>query len=142
MGLGLLLLHIYTYFYNLQHPDAPIMALSDYKIYGTAVSAGEPTVTSVLINILFGVFIVALFYIIARLYNRQLRSIIRRLAGLFNMNIFTMELLCTAFAWSIATLLLAISFPSISIFAAIAFVVNELLFIFAWEAYGQPKYKI
>lgn len=143
MGFGFLLLHIYTFCYNLQHPDAPIKALSDYHISTvTQATNGEPTVISVLINILMVIFIIALFYIIARLYNRQIRSILRRLSNLFRLNIFTMELLCTAIAWTITALLVTISFPSLGIFAVIAFVINELLFIFAWEAYGQPKYKI
>ena len=29
-----------------------------------------------------------------------------------------------------------------AVIAAFAFIINELLFIFAWGAYGQPNYKI
>jgi hypothetical protein len=48
----------------------------------------------------------------------------------------------TLLAWTIATLLLFFTIPVASIVTTFAFIINELLFIFAWGAYGQPNYKI
>ena len=142
-GFGLTFMTIYQYFYRLNHPDQPpviVHAIQGVNS-GTVFDIPNPYLVAA---ITAGSIVLAgiLIYIIAKIYNRNMRSIIARLARLFHAQIFTVELVSTGIVWTIATLFLVFTIPFLSIATIFAFIINELLFIFAWGAYGQPNYKI
>jgi hypothetical protein len=76
------------------------------------------------------------------MYNNSMRRFLVKFAKFLKIQIISAELLCTFIAWTISTVLLIFTFPFLSIFSLFAFIINELLFVFAWGAYGQPNYKI
>ncbi|MBR3323179.1 hypothetical protein IKG13_03930 [Candidatus Saccharibacteria bacterium] len=142
-GFGLTFLAAYQVIHRLIHPGetfAPLR-ITETATTGAAVEQGNPYMT---IAITIGSVILALFLlgVIARIYNRSMRNIIAKLARLFHAQIFTVEIVSTGIVWTICTLLLVFTIPFLSIITIFAFIVNELLFILAWGAYGQPNYKI
>lgn len=142
-GFGLTFSAIYQFIYRLNHPGEAIAPLRiiETATSGAAVEQGNPYLT---IAITVGSVILALFLlsVIARIYNRNMRDIIAKLARLFHAQIFTVEIVSTGIVWTVCTLLLVFTIPFLSIVTIFAFIVNELLFILAWGAYGQPNYKI
>ncbi len=142
LAFGLTIIHIYMYVYHLQNPDVDF-EISDLTSVTTTVNNNDGT--NVMTYVLTGLAIVVaigLLIVVAKIYNKHIRSVIARLARLFHAKIFTVEIVSTVIVWSIAALLIAIAFPAMSAIFAIALVINELLFVFAWGAYGQPNYKI
>ena len=147
LGFGLTFVHIYLFFYNINHPEhvtQPIIITDETTTTTTASTAAESAgaVATVASNIFFILIAVVLVAIIIHIYNNHMRSLIRRLAKLFNVEIFTVEIASTIIAWTITTLLSIWLIPQASLVAIFAFIINELLFIFAWAAYGQPDYKL
>lgn len=141
---GLTFYKVYSLIYFASHPDAPHntqLIPTQNAATGAALnqSINFPTV---LVGIAAVVLAIFLAYIVATVYNRNIRGLIRRLAHLFHAQIFTVEIVATLIAWTLATLLLVFTIPLLSIVTIFAFIINELLFIFAWGAYGQPNYKI
>jgi hypothetical protein len=142
-SLGLALYKVYSIIYFTNHPDAPRGPLIPTQNAATGAALDQPvSYVTVLIGIAATVLAVLLLYIVATVYNRNIRGLIGRLARLFHAQIFTVEIVTTLITWTIATLLLAFIIPLLSIITIFAFIINELLFIFAWGAYGQPNYKI
>ena len=94
--------------------------------------------------IIISVFLIALILIaiviVMRKYNDDIRQCIGRLARLFRLSIQITELALTVFAWGAVVLLTAFHAPLFSIFALFLLIINELLFIFAWTAYGGKNY--
>jgi hypothetical protein len=144
LGLGLIAIRIYLYFYSLANNGAavePIQltitdSVADATVRSTNIFAAIITTS---ISILLALALIAL---IAKIYNGHMRSIIARAARLFKVQIFTIEIIGTLIAWTITVLMFATLIPIASIIATFAFIINELLFIFAWGSYGQPNYKI
>ena len=143
LSLGLTLINIYIYFYKLFNPDEVItpVSLTENSSSGAALTQSDPFITIVICvsSIVLACFLI---WLIARIYNRNMRFFIVKLAHLFKAQIFTTEIISTLLVWTITTLLLAFTVPLLSIVSIFAFIINELLFIFAWGAYGQPNYKI
>lgn len=143
LGLGLTVLHIYLFFYRLANPSAqigPVHVLTE-STAGAVYSNPNP-VASIVTVVLSVIVALGLIAVIIRLYNNGMRRIIARTARLFGVQIITVEIVGTLIAWTITILSLAFLVPAAAIIAAFAFIINELLFIFAWGAYGQPNYKI
>lgn len=142
-GFGLTFLAAYQFIHRLSHPGETVAPLRiiETATTGAAINQGNPYLT---IAVAIGSVILALFLlgVVAKIYNHHMRSIIARLARLFHAQIFTIEIVSTGFVWTIATLFLVFTIPFLSIITIFAFIVNELLFILAWGAYGQPNYKI
>ena len=142
--MGLIAIRIYLYFYSLANNGAtvePIQltitdSVADATVRSTNIFAAIITTS---ISILLALALIAL---IAKIYNGHMRSIIARVARLFKVQIFTVEIIGTLIAWTITVLMFATLIPIASIIATFAFIINELLFIFAWGTYGQPNYKI
>lgn len=144
LGFGFAAIHIYLFLYRVfnNEPLTPtIELLSQDPVSSTAESAPFTFATFVTaaISTLAALGLIAL---IVKLYNNHMRTIIARLAHLFKAQIFTVEVIGTLIAWTIATLSVALIIPAFAILATFAFIINELLFIFAWGAYGQPNYRI
>ena len=143
LGLGLTVLHIYLFFYRLANPSAqigPVHVLPE-STAGAVYSNPNP-VASIVTIVLSVIVALGLIAVIIRLYNNGMRRIIARTARLFGVQIITVEIVGTLIAWTITILSLAFLVPAAAVIAAFAFIINELLFIFAWGAYGQPNYKI
>ena len=143
LGLGLTALHIYLFFYRLANPSAqigPAHVLPE-STSGAVYSNPNP-VASIVTVVLSVIVALGLIAVIIRLYNNGMRRIIARTARLFGVQIITVEIVGTLIAWTITILSLAFLVPAAAVIAAFAFIINELLFIFAWGAYGQPNYKI
>jgi len=143
LGFGLTFVEIYLFFFNLFNPEktSQLIVIINGENVPSTTDNGEffPTFAATTACVL-GVII--LLGIIAVLYNKYMRRIITKVAHLFRAQIFTVEIVATLIAWTVTTLLLACTIPMVSIVAIFAFLINELLFIFAWGAYGQPNYKI
>jgi len=143
LGIGLTAINVYLYFYRLNNPDVsfePIQILPQ-ETTGAVYNSPNPTAAFITATISI-VAALGLAALIAAIYNGHMRSIIARVARLFKAQIFTIEIIGTGIAWTITTLLLAFFVPAAAIVATFAFIVNELLFIFAWGIYGQPNYVI
>lgn len=142
-GFGLTFMVIYQFFYKLNNPGSNVSPI--HIIAGpetkNIIADFNPymAVATTVISVLLAGF---LLWVIAKIYNRNMRSIIARLARLFHAQIFTVEVVSTLIVWTICTLYLVFTIPFLSIVTIFAFIINELLFIFAWGAYGQPNYKI
>ncbi len=142
-GFGMIIVTVYSLIYRAQHPesiaDAPVTPIP-------APTVEHPADANPAIIIATTIFAIALavglIIVIARMYNNSMRRLIGRIAKLLRIQIISAELLCTFIIWTIATVLLIFIFPILSIFSLFAFIINELLFVFAWGAYGQPNYKI
>lgn len=144
LSLGLVIAQIYVIIYRFQHPEQKVLipkTIVPQEVAGTALSNPNPFVTGMVILASVSI-VVILVALIVKIYNGHMRNIISRAARLFHAKILTVEIVSTLIAWTIATLLLAITIPPASIVSIFAFIINELLFIFAWGAYGQPDYKI
>ena len=141
-GFGMIIVSIYSLIYRAQHPEAPQAPVTPVP----APSVSQPTesnpVTTIITTIVAVALALALIIVIARMYNNSMRNVIAKIAKLLKIKIISTELLCTFVTWTVATVLLIFVFPIISIFSLFAFIINELLFVFAWGAYGQPDYKI
>ena len=144
LALGLTALNIYFLFYKIAHPGFVLKPLQFSFINTLTIdemagfnqfAAYITAVTSILLAI-------ALIILVAKVYNEHARNAIARIARLFRVQIFTVEVMGTIIAWTITVLLFAFFVPAAAIIATFMFIVNELLFIFAWGAYGQPNYKI
>jgi hypothetical protein len=141
-GFGMIIVSIYTLVYRAQHPET-IASTPVTPIPAPAVNSTDnnPTLT-VITTIVAIALALALIYVIARMYNNSMRRFLVKFAKFLKIQIISAELLCTFIAWTIATVLLIFTFPVLSVFSLFAFIINELLFVFAWGAYGQPNYKI
>ena len=143
IGIGLTGISIYLYFYQFSHPGASIAPVITQPSEIVQPAGWQPDAFTILVistcSIVFAAF---LLWLIAKIYNRHMRSFIAKLAHLFHAQIFTVEIVLTLLAWTVATILLIFTFPLASVLTLFAFIINELLFIFAWGAYGQPNYKI
>lgn len=143
LGLGFAAIHIYLFFYRLfnNEPLTPTIQLLPQE--STDAIYDNPNTFATFITAAISVIAaLGLIVLITKLYNKHMRSIIARIARLFKAQIFTVEIISTLIAWTITVLSVAPIFPTASILATFAFIINELLFIFAWGAYGQPNYKI
>ena len=129
-GFGMIIVAVYSLIYRAQHPAPEVSTTND-----------NPVV--VVITTVFAILLaIGLLVVIARMYNNSMRRFLVKFAKFLKIQIISAELLCTFIAWTVATVLLIFTFPLLSIFALFAFIINELLFVFAWGAYGQPNYKI
>ena len=141
-GFGMIIVAVYSLIYRAQHPETVV----DTPV--TPISAPEVSTTNdnpvvVAITTVFAILLaIGLLVVIARMYNNSMRRFLVKFAKFLKIQIISAELLCTFIAWTVATVLLIFTFPLLSIFALFAFIINELLFVFAWGAYGQPDYKI
>jgi len=142
-GFGMIIVSIYSLIYHAQHPEqsAPSAVTPIPSPEVTAPDNGNPA-TTIITTIVAITLALALIIIIARMYNNSMRRFIDRFAKFLKIQIISAELLCTFVAWTVTTILLIFTFPVLSIFSLFAFIINELLFVFAWGAYGQPNYKI
>ena len=143
LGLGFVAIQVYLFFYRLlnNEPLTPTVQLLPQE--PTSVVDNRPVSFTAFVTAIFSVVIaLGLIILITKLYNKHMRNIIARIARLFKAQIFTVEIISTLIAWTITVLSVAPIFPTASILATFAFIINELLFIFAWGAYGQPNYKI
>lgn len=142
-GFGMIIVGIYSLVYRAQHPesiiDTPVTPLPAPSVSKPADANPVLIVVTTIFAILLAV---GLLVVIARMYNNSMRRLIGRIAKLLRTQIISAELLCTFIVWTLATVLLIFIFPILSIFSLFAFIINELLFVFAWGAYGQPNYKI
>ena len=144
-SIGLVAINLYIAFYSLANPGKTPPLIASYTTTPTNtqnILSNNDTPTNILIVAISSLISLALIAIIIKIYNHHMRSIIARLARLLHIQIFSTEILSTMLAWTISTLLLAVLAPAASILSIFAFIINELLFIFAWGAYGQPNYKI
>ena len=140
-SIGLVAINLYIAFYSLANPGKTPPLIASYTTTPTNtqnILSNNDTPTNILIVVISSLIIA----IIIKIYNHHMRSIIARLARLLHIQIFSTEILSTMLAWTITTLLLAVLAPAASILSIFAFIINELLFIFAWGAYGQPNYKL
>lgn len=142
-GFGLTFVSAYSFIYRINHPEvhyAPIK-IQDTPITGVIPEQSDPFI-AIALTIAIVALVIVLFWIIAKIYNNHMRSIIARIARLFHAQIFTVEVVATLIVWTVCTLYLIFTIPFLSIVTIFAFLINELLFIFAWGAYGQPDYKL
>ncbi|MBR5418873.1 hypothetical protein IK110_01320 [Candidatus Saccharibacteria bacterium] len=142
-GFGMIVVSIYSLIYHAQHPES-VTEKAIVPIQAPAVTPaeeGNPT-TAIITTIVAVALALALIIVIARMYNNSMRRFIVKFAKFLKIQIISAELLCTFITWTVATILLIFTFPILSIFSLFAFIINELLFVFAWGAYGQPNYKI
>lgn len=143
LGLGLAAIHTYIFIQKLIHREAITQPIRLLPSEATGAAYSEPNTAAIIVTTTISVVVAAgLIALIAKIYNNHMRSIIARLARLFKAQIFTVEIVSTLIAWTITVLSMAPILPAASIIATFAFILNELLFIFAWGAYGQPNYKI
>ena len=142
ISFGLVLINIYLYFRQLFNPtEAKQTIITITGADKVATAAAEMTPTRVVAIIACFVVVILLFVLIAKIYNNHIRRIIERTAHLFHAKIFTVEIVSTLIVWTIATLFFLITVPDISVATVFALIINELLFVIAWGAYGQPDYK-
>lgn len=141
-GFGMIIVSIYSLIYRAQHPEAPQAPVTPVPAPSVSQPAESNPVTTIITTIVAVALALALIIVIARMYNNSMRNVIAKIAKLLKIKIISTELLCTFVTWTVATVLLIFVFPIISIFSLFAFIINELLFVFAWGAYGQPDYKI
>ncbi len=116
---------------------AIIMTNPDPNTDNIATKIGLTTLSSVII-----VSVAFVFIFIMRRYNADIRNIIKKIADFIHVDIHLTELILTLAVWSLVVLLTIIFAPSFSIMAFNALAINELLFIFAWTAYGCVKYTV
>lgn len=142
--LGLIALFVYGLIYRSQHPDVSYAALAEktnLAIEPSAIGQLHP-ILAVAVTIFLILIALGIILLIASIYNRHMRNIVSRIAKFLHITIFSTELLLTLITWVIATIILLFIFPVASVVTFFCLAINELLFIFAWGAYGQPKYKI
>lgn len=143
LGLGLAAIHAYIFFYRLFNHESTIQPVKLVPNEATGAIYDVPNASATIVTVVISVLVaLGLIALIAKIYNNHMRQIIARLARLFKAQIFTVEIVGTMIAWAITILSLAPVIPIASVVATFAFILNELLFIFAWGAYGQPNYKI
>lgn len=143
LGIGLTAINIYLFFYKLNNPNAVVEPIQILPQETTGAVYDNPNQAAIIVTTAISVVVaIGLIALIASIYNGHMRSIIARLATLFKAQIFTVEIVGAGLAWTVATLLLAFFIPAAAIVTTFAFILNELLFIFAWGVYGQPNYKI
>ncbi len=75
-------------------------------------------------------------------YNSSIRKAIAKVAELAHLPIFIVELALTLIFWVITILFMFQDLPVFSLYIFITFIINELLFIFAWLSYGRPVYTL
>ena len=141
LGIGLIALHAYLFFYSLTHDGSTSFPIKAYTDIHAQPIINNNTPAGIFVTILCVLIALTLVAIIVKIYNHHMRSIIAAIAKFFHVRIFHIEIISTLIAWTITTLLLIITAPAASILAIFALIINELLFIFAWGAYGQPNYK-
>lgn len=143
LGLGLAAIHIYLFIYRLINHEPTIDSIKFIPNEATGAVYNEPNTAASIVTAVISVIVaLGLIALIVKLYNDHMRKIIAGVARLFKAQIFTVEVIGTMIAWTITILSFAPIMPIASIVATFAFIVNEMLFIFAWGAYGQPNYKI
>lgn len=143
LGIGLTAINIYLYFYRLNNPGVSLEPIQIFPQETTGAVYDSPSPTAAAVTATISIIAaIGLAALVAAIYNGHMRSIIARIARLFKAQIFTVEVVSTGIAWTITTLLLFFFIPSAAIVATFAFIINELLFIFAWGVYGQPNYII
>ncbi len=77
-----------------------------------------------------------------RHYNRTIRNVIARIAKFSHLSISTTELTLSTLIWAIVNIIIFTTTPLFAILTFTAMIMNNLLFIFAWTAYGCPVYTI
>ncbi|MCQ2570949.1 MAG: hypothetical protein MJ154_01740 [Candidatus Saccharibacteria bacterium] len=143
LSLGLTAVYTYLFFYRLNNQEAkfePIQITMPEGVAENTVQSSNPYVAFIT-AIISVVLAIGLIAVIAKIYNGHIRSTIARIARLFKAQIFTVEIMSTLIVWTITTLYLAFFIPAGAIAATFAFIINELLFLFAWGSYGQPNYE-
>ena len=140
---GMIVVSIYSLIYHAQHPEsAAEKAVVPIQAPTATPSDNSNPATTIITTVVAVALALTLVIIIARMYNNSMRRFLVKFAKFLKIQIISAELLCTFITWTIATVLLIFTFPVLSIFALFTFIINELLFVFAWGAYGQPNYKI
>ena len=143
LGLGLAAIHTYIFIQSLINHETVSHPIRLLPHEATGAIYDAPNTAAIIVTTTISVVVaIGLIALIAKIYNDHMRNIIARLARLFKVQIFTVEIIGTLIAWTITVLSIAPILPAASIIATFAFILNELLFIFAWGAYGQPNYKI
>ncbi len=143
LSIGIVLVQSYIFLHHLFNPNEPQKTVESIVQVTESASAGTYEVTPVRVIAIIACFaiVILLFILIAKIYNNHIRSIIERLAHLFHAKIFTVEIMSTLIVWTIATTYFLITLPEASVAMVLALIINELLFVLAWGAYGQPDYK-
>ena len=144
LSIGIVLVQSYIFLHHLFNPSEPQKTVqSIIQVTEENASSGNYEVTPIRVIAIIACFaiVILLFMLIAKIYNNHIRSIIGKLARLFHAKIFTVEIMSTLIVWTIATTYFLITLPDASIAMVLALIVNELLFVLAWGAYGQPDYK-
>lgn len=143
LGLGLAAIHVYLFVYRLLNHEPTIQPIGLIPNKTTGAIYDSPNTATTIVTATISIIVaIGLIALIAKIYNNHMRQIIARIARLFKAQIFTIEVVGTLIAWTITVLSMAPILPAASIVATFAFIINELLFVFAWGAYGQPNYKI
>lgn len=143
LSVGLTAIYTYLFFYRLSNPDVkfePIQITAPESVVENTVQSSNQYVSFITAAISV-VLAIALLAVIAKIYNGHIRNTIARLARLFKAQILTIEIMSTLIMWTIATLYFSFFIPAAAIASTFAFIINELLFLFAWGAYGQPNYE-
>lgn len=143
LGIGIVLVQSYIFLHHLFNPSEPQKTVQSIVQVAEDASSVNYEVTPIRVIAIIACFaiVILLFLLIAKVYNNHIRSIIGKLARLFHAKIFTVEIMSTLIVWTIATTYFLITLPDASIAMVLALIVNELLFVLAWGAYGQPDYK-
>ena len=143
LGIGIVLVQSYIFLHHLFNPSEPQKTVQSIVQVAENASSTNYEVTPIRVIAIIACFaiVILLFMLIAKIYNNHIRSIIGKLARLFHAKIFTVEIMSTLIVWTIATTYFLITLPDASIAMVLALIVNELLFVLAWGAYGQPDYK-
>ncbi len=92
-----------------------------------------------LVAIIIAATAIAIAFLAYR-YNATIRKLIASLAKHINFPIHIVELSLALLIWSPLLIMLIFSFPYAATFFIFSFIINELLFIFAWASYGMPDY--
>lgn len=89
-----------------------------------------------------GIAIIIIFALVMRSYNGSIRRIIAKTANFCHLQIHTTELILATLAWLIVTIGVFLTTPLNAILVLPVLIINDLLFVFAWVAYGCPEYTL
>ena len=141
---GSLLLAVAPSLFQLDHSPETIQYYSLNNFFSNSCATSSASTTSnpalLILGLILTFAILAIFVLALKRYNHSIRHFIARLATQLRLSIHNTELLLTTFIWGILVIVAIAYLPIFAIPALVALAINDLLFIFAWTAYGCPVY--
>ncbi len=141
---GSLLLAFAPSLFRLDHSPETVQYYSLNNFFSSGCTTNSMDATNepalLILGLILSLAILMIFVLALKHYNHNIRHLIARLAAHLRLNIHVAELIITTLIWGILAIVTLAFLPIFAIPALAALIINNLLFIFAWTAYGCPIY--